>query len=1214
MKNEVILYNCYFLVNHLKNLTYALFLLTKLKTTYHKELYYKFILTEEIKEYLIKRLKNRISHQTLNHIEIGSVILYYQYMDLFKIKIYDATCRQIDYFDFLRNNVTSGKLTENFLKTGEEILNLKKEIVKLWEKIIGINPFCNETENDYMIYLKTILQDDMMAKSEEKKFNLIKSTNLPEKNNVYYSLFKNEFNSVVLIDGYSTNGKILYATPNFPNLFKFSGKDIFMQIEELIPNVIQPFHKDLIDNMLKFSDISNVFQSPKDSFIKGKNNCLYNVNLYIKPVPNMIYGLLYFTLITKIQEHEFIIILDKDFKIDSFTEMNQGSSFTLNANAQNIYSLSSNAINRHICLIIPEILLQLYYKDNAFYINKDDIVKKGNLYSTSNFKDTERKLNFLLELIKKRGYLLLDEDTDDGKVILNHYNDYKKHIIHSNVKAHSIFFKIVTRKFLNGKHKYYRIYISNDPLSLNENNLLDQETGSRNLVKNTLIKQVDIEKSADNEGTKPNRGPLRTIKSIKSIKKRHERNKRIHKSKFLSEENMQKDFVMNNMKNDEANKRASRTNTLTSQKTHLDSAGFNKLKNYIVNKKDSIQIILMKFTSVIFVIVTVALAIYDYMSSMDSNYNLSQYLKENMFFRHSKIISACIYISSTNIKWFKYIDDDSCPINCSMFYLKILAKCINNLKDGKNSLYSFYDDFKEKILTKRIVELAVYNTEELEKLNLNVNDNLNYIISKGIKLVGAFENYINFFGLDKINMENLIYQSYDYFKNGSNGLDGEEKESKAKNKFKHNYIIIILGTILCVILLAIFSYFIFHFNKLETIILEKLIHFNPPNFDIYLSNLDDLKKKIKNYKNEEKEENNIDDIDNDDSKNHKDSKENGSKGKESKENEEDKKKGKNKKLKEGERRERKKKKKKANKQNKIQQQRAMKKEIMSFYFFKENLYFAIKTSLILIIFVSFFIVSLQIYKLYLDIFLRFDKSSTEVEIIYYNSFEVFLLYKNQLEHYQSNPNYTMVLPNAKNVSINFGNILNELIKNGDYSETNKDELTQLYKGNLCLLLMMNETTSDYKLCREFLSSILLKGMEQALIQIGVMMNSVNNELSLIKDEKDFNNTIKGNSTNFKKYEMFIEYYFLLSYLKNEKIFDNFRKDETLNYSRVARIIIVVYFIIYSLLFVLLCYFIFMYKYTYNSLFNFIAILSIKFISQDDELNKIIIQLENNLYR
>ena len=71
---------------------------------------------EEIKEYLIKKLNKNTNKLALKNVQISCVILYNQYVDLFKIKIYDATCSQIEYFDILRNNMTTAKTTENFLK------------------------------------------------------------------------------------------------------------------------------------------------------------------------------------------------------------------------------------------------------------------------------------------------------------------------------------------------------------------------------------------------------------------------------------------------------------------------------------------------------------------------------------------------------------------------------------------------------------------------------------------------------------------------------------------------------------------------------------------------------------------------------------------------------------------------------------------------------------------------------------------------------------------------------------------------------------------------------------------------------------------------------------------------------------------------------------------------------------------------------------------
>ena len=126
---------------------------------------------------------------------------------------------------------------------------------------------------------------------------------------------------------------------------------------------------------------------------------------------------------------------------------------------------------------------------------------------------------------------------------------------------------------------------------------------------------------------------------------------------------------------------------------------------------------------------------------------------------------------------------------------------------------------------------------------------------------------------------------------------------------------------------------------------------------------------------------------------------------------------------------------------------------MSLYFYKENILFAIKTSIILICFISFFILSYLVYKLNLDNFLKFDNSITEIEELYYNSFRIFLSFKYELEKFQEDPNYKISILSGKDIQLpNFGNSLNDLTQNNIYSQENKDILTQLYNGDLCSLL------------------------------------------------------------------------------------------------------------------------------------------------------------------
>ena len=499
LKNDIVLNMCYFLMNKVKNPTFAISLCSKMKVTSHKHLYFKYILMEEIKEYLVNKLSKSNNKESIKHVQIGSVILYNIYMELFKIKIYDAACNQIDYFDILKNNVSTPKTTENFLKIGEDILRLRKEILKLWEKIVELNPFSDESEKDYMLYLQTILQDDVLARTESKKYSTLKTNKLPERNNIYHSMFIQELSSIILIDGYQTNGKILYTTPNFPILFLFSGKEILnMNLDDLLPNVIQTFHKDLIDDAIKFTNINYLFKTQKDLLLKGKNGGIFNVKIFVKCVPNLSYGLIYTVYITKILDHNFILILDKDFKINGFTEMQSSSTFTMNNN----YGLTQGLYNHHIALVLPEILLQMEYKNQKFFIPKSKIELKGNLYPVSAWKELDNKVELVLDKIKQCGQLHNDEEQ---KNTIQEYDDLIKDVSTKYQKPFSVFYKIITKTFLDGKYNYHRVYITNDLIALNENSksfpsAMNSHSGKNDLKKTELkITNVDVNEFSEKQ-------------------------------------------------------------------------------------------------------------------------------------------------------------------------------------------------------------------------------------------------------------------------------------------------------------------------------------------------------------------------------------------------------------------------------------------------------------------------------------------------------------------------------------------------------------------------------------------------------------------------------------------------------------------------------------------------------------------------------------------
>ena len=88
---------------------------------------------------------------------------------------------------------------------------------------------------------------------------------------------------------------------------------------------------------------------------------------------------------------------------------------------------------------------------------------------------------------------------------------------------------------------------------------------------------------------------------------------------------------------------------------------------------------------------------------------------------------------------------------------------------------------------------------------------------------------------------------------------------------------------------------------------------------------------------------------------------------------------------------------------------------MSNYFYKENILFGVKIFILLFGFVSYFIVSFRVFKVYYNNFLEFDTITNNMEELYYQSFKTFLQFKYELAEFQTDPSYKIVLPESKEI-------------------------------------------------------------------------------------------------------------------------------------------------------------------------------------------------------
>ena len=493
VNNLLSIHFCYFLINHLKNPISAIYRCSKLKADSLVAFYYKFILAENIKDYLVELSDANNKENCVKNVQFSSLILFHLYQNLIRMKISEFAESQMNYYDYFKNFSVGAKSSLGFLNLGKKIIGIREEIKQIWDKILILNPFCPEIKREYMNYIKEILNDEDYYEKELKNHSYIQNYYLPQKNSFYFKLF-DTLNSAIFLSDYKDN-KILYLTPNFKKIILLSNESNDLTLNSLIPTPVEKFHNQIVNEALFYNNIDFIFTKQKNILLKTKNNTLLYCKIFAKELPNLSYGLIFIVHLEKILNNEFKLILDKDFKINGYSD----ESNSLKKEHYLNYGLNPSFIGIHIGTIIPEILLCLTNQKNNNKIENNDTSKelflknsiinqRGNIYQynmTSPNKIIIDRINFILNYIKKHD-INLDElneklkenqklekgdltNPSDNSIAFNeeknfaeNYVDLIKLIENNARKSFKIEYEIIERKFLNNKYKYYLITINKD--------------------------------------------------------------------------------------------------------------------------------------------------------------------------------------------------------------------------------------------------------------------------------------------------------------------------------------------------------------------------------------------------------------------------------------------------------------------------------------------------------------------------------------------------------------------------------------------------------------------------------------------------------------------------------------------------------------------------------------------------------------------------------
>ena len=663
------------------------------------------------------------------------------------------------------------------------------------------------------------------------------------------------------------------------------------------------------------------------------------------------------------------------------------------------------------------------------------------------------------------------------------------------------------------------------------------------------------------------------------------------------------------IKDNDGEKNIDKNNNSNSQEKFAN-CGIDKLKLDIVNRRDTIQIKMMKYLCLIFWITTLFFFIYDEQVSKNKFQNLSTFLLQNIHFNITKMNVAVIYITSTNIKWQLHLCQFSGSINMTQLFQKLITETIDYLLIGKNETNYFHEEYNEIFEKKYNIELRVYGSEEKESYQYNMDNLITFFINSGIKILEKYSNFTQNIIETREQIDPLVYginelfdlidQTYQFYNSDLNGFRGEEKNKKINKIFNNFPLIFIINTLLLIILFIFYLMLILHIHNVEIYFLEKLINFNTPNFEGFLNKLNELKKKFRNESNEDEDK---EDIENDfDSKNEE-------------ENE------KNENQKEISQKHLKSSKKNKKKDGNKQKQKKNKMKLMTFFFIKENISFGLKILLIIIISLTYYILSIFIGTNKKINLLTFDTINEELIGIFKESFDIYISLKKELVLYEDSLKnckidnekeiYKMKIPLVSEIKTpNLGNNLVAITGESGFSQKTMDNFTELFSGNACPVL--SHSASGLYMCSILLDGVLKKGMEQTLTKMGSTTGTIIEELNTINNRgKEFNEII--NSSSLSLYEAFIEFYYQRAYLVLYEILSNLRSEKLSSIKKLLRMILIGYVILFNLLVLLLIYFIYYTNNIFNSFLNFIWILPVKYLSEDENFYKEVIKFGNDSF-
>ena len=268
----------------------------------------------------------------------------------------------------------------------------------------------------------------------------------------------------------------------------------------------------------------------------------------------------------------------------------------------------------------------------------------------------------------------------------------------------------------------------------------------------------------------------------------------------------------------------------------------------------------------------------------------------------------------------------------------------------------------------------------------------------------------------------------------------------------------------------------------------------------------------------------------------------------------------------------------------------------------------------MLIVLSYYIITFFLNIKYKNDFLYFDEINNYIENEFKKSYDIFLPILRELELYEKhltnctkfNGFYKMNIPKMSDIKIpKIENVITYIIDDKDFKLETKEIFSSIFNEDVCANVAYLEQGKIY--CENFWSGILLKGLRQALTYLGVTISDVIGELQSLNNINS-GITLFGllNESSFFDYKVFNEIQLFRIYDNVKYVFLDFRKEKLSAIFKVIKYILIIYIILTIFLSIFFIYFFAGYKTIFNSFLNFIGIIPEKFLEEDNNIYKTII--------